>query len=346
MVTEIFGSLVAAVCVNLALYTLEVVMACRLFRDEKSEAGRLAKFGVSLNLFIDSLATVAGCAFLYMFQGWSNDDTEVQSRYWRAIIAILTAGTAVSVISQTFLLGRFWRNIRQHLLGTAFAVTLLVMAVLASVAAVVICAFLQWNNSPIVNPFIWVALIATFVAALGITVVSVCQRIAISSTVGPQKHIITRGCRAFIQTGMPSTILVLLALVAWAVGRKGDFVMALLFVNARIYSCTMLFTLLSPAPIRTDLWLQDMVEASVQQKGLPTPDIYLKNEKTLGDIPEDKPMEQGWYNIDLGSTLGSDPFAPRRSSSEGGRNSETGAVVLRRGSMSRFFQVPLDLERR
>ncbi|KAJ7650891.1 hypothetical protein FB45DRAFT_27387 [Roridomyces roridus] len=333
MLTEIFGSLVAAVCVNIVLYTLEVVMACRFLGDEKS--GRLVKLGVWLNLVVDTLSSIAGCAFLFMFQGWGNDDAQVQTRYWHAVVGILTAGTVVSVVSQTFMLGRFWGNLRQHRLGTAFAITLLVMAVLASVAAVVICAFLQWNNSPLVDSFIWVSLVADVVAALGITIVSVCQRIAIRSSAGPKRHIIARGCHAFIQTGIPNTILVVLALIAWALGRKGVFVVALTFVNARVCSCTMFFTLLYPGPTRT----QDI--ANVSASALPTPatasspEFFPRNEKRLGlyGIPEEKALENGWYNIDLGTQ---------------GTNSspETGAVVLRRGSMSRFFQVPLDLEGR
>ncbi|KAJ7445952.1 hypothetical protein B0H11DRAFT_2085969 [Mycena galericulata] len=363
MASEVFGSLVAAVCLNIVLYTLEVVMACQFFWDNNpSETGRLAKFGVCLNLIIDTAATIAGFTFLYMFQDshWGDND-EVQSRFWRAIVGVLTAGTAVSAISQSFLLSRFWKNIRKHLLGTAFAVTILIMAVLASVAAVVICGYLQWTSAPILLPFFWIALIANVIAAIGITTVSLCQRLAIKTTVGPRKQcvasfftvfpsleyeycsMIIRTVRSFIQTGFPSAIIVVMALIAWAAGRKGDLVVALYFIEARVYSCTMLLTLRYPPPSRTDEWIDEMVSASVPQKELPlppiSPDIFLKDEKarnsTLCEIPEDKPVE-GWFNIDLGT-------GAARSSSDNDKEISPNAVVVHRNAS--FYQVP-DEEKR
>ncbi|KAJ7444594.1 hypothetical protein B0H11DRAFT_2088830 [Mycena galericulata] len=345
MASEVFGSLVAAVCLNIVLYTLEVVMACQFFWDNNpSETGRLAKFGVCLNLTIDTAATIAGFTFLYMFQDshWGDND-EVQSRFWRAIVGVLTAGTAVSAISQSFLLSRFWKNIRKHLLGTAFAVTILIMAVLASVAAVVICGYLQWTSAPILLPFFWIALIANVIAAIGITTVSLCQRLAIKTSVGPKKHLIIRTVRSFIQTGFPSAIIVVMALIAWAAGRKGDLVVALYFIEARVYSCTMLLTLRYPPPSRTDEWIDEMVSASVPQKELPlppiSPDIFLKDEKarnsTLCEIPEDKPVE-GWFNIDLGT-------GGARSSSDNDKEISPNAVVVHRNAS--FYQVP-DEEKR
>ncbi|KAJ7182889.1 hypothetical protein C8R43DRAFT_16318 [Mycena crocata] len=127
-----------------------------------------------------------------MFQGshWGDND-DVQSRYWRIIVGVLTAGTVVVVLSQAYLLERFWKNIRQHRIGTAFTVTILVMAVFASVAAVVVCAYLQWTNLNASGrePFICrLALIANLIAAVGITAVSVCQRLAIKAVSGSKKQ--------------------------------------------------------------------------------------------------------------------------------------------------------------
>jgi hypothetical protein len=60
----LISSLVAAICVNIVLYTLEVVMACQFLA--KNDAGKTARFRVWLNLMIDTAATIVGCAFLYM----------------------------------------------------------------------------------------------------------------------------------------------------------------------------------------------------------------------------------------------------------------------------------------
>ncbi|KAJ6482555.1 hypothetical protein C8R45DRAFT_1149982 [Mycena sanguinolenta] len=336
MASEVFGSLVAAICVNLVLYTLEFVMSC-LFLASKSdkESKKTAKFRVCLNLLIDTAATVIGCAFLYTFQGshWGEND-DVQARYWRIIIGVLIAGTVSTVIAQSYLLERFWKNIRHHLLGTAFAVTVLVMAVFTSVSAVVVCAYLQWTNADILVPFVWAALICNVIAALGIATVSVCQRFALR-TITSKKHITVRAWRAFVETGIPSCIIAILALAAWAAGEKGAFVIGLYFVQSRVYSCTMLFALRNPLPPRTDGWIAEMLATSVPQKRVPvppvTPDIFLKNEKTsrtpLGDIPEEK-GPQSWYNLDLGTdTITSN---------------EENAMVLHRGAA--FYQVPADVD--
>ncbi|KAJ7489089.1 hypothetical protein FB451DRAFT_682484 [Mycena latifolia] len=342
MPSSFFGSLVAATCINLVLYTLEVVMACQfLANPTPSGAGRLSKFRVWLNLIIDTVATFIGCAFLAMIEGshWGSND-DVQSQYWHVVVAVLTAGTATVVIAQSFLLERFWKNIRQHRLGTAFAVTILIMALFASVAAVVACAYLQWIDAPVVVPFVWIALIGNVIAALGITVVSVCQRVVMKTGPGaPKKNIIVRATRAFIETGFPSAIIVILALIAWALSRKGAFVVALYFVQARVYSCTMLFVLRSPLPERTDAWIEDMISTSVPQTGVPvpplSPDIYLHNEKsdrqTLCGIPEEKEV-QGWYNIDLGAD------ASRASLDSTAREVPPSALVVHRNAS--FYQVP------
>ncbi|KAJ7176864.1 hypothetical protein C8R46DRAFT_1245967 [Mycena filopes] len=357
MASETFGSLVGAVSANLILYTLEVVMACSL-----STRG---DFRVWLNLLIDTASTVAGCAFLYMFQGshWGEDD-DVQARYLQSIVCVLIACTWTTVVAQTFLLERFWRNIRHHLLGTAFAVSLLVITMLAYLAAVVVCGYLQWTKAPLLNAFVWVALISNVISAFGITTVSVCQRIAMKTGPGPRKHFIRRTWGAFIETGIPSSIIVILALIAWAAGKHGAFVVGLYYIQARVYSCTMLVALRNPLPPRTDLWLQDMVDTSVPQKGQPapplrpslpsnptassptdqnhihivSPDIFLKSDvKTgrLGSIPEEK--MQGWYNIDLGT---SDVDVEQQGPEE---EVTQKAVVLHRNVA--FYQVPEELKR-
>ncbi|KAJ7850623.1 hypothetical protein B0H14DRAFT_2762917 [Mycena olivaceomarginata] len=337
MASTIFGSLVAAICVNLLLYTLELVMACQLLA-RKSDGTRItAKFRVCLNLLIDTAATVAGCAFLYLFQGshWGEND-DVQSNYWRIIVGVLCIGTVSGAVAQSVLLERFWKNIRHHLLGTAFAVTILIMAVLTSVAATVACAYLQWTNaSSILVPFVWVALICNLIAALGITTVSVCQRFAMR-TVTPKKHLIARAWRAFIETGLPSSIIAILALVAWAIDKKGEFVIALYFIQARVYSSTMMFALRNPLPPRAD-WIQDMISNSVPQMGPvhpPSPDIFLKNEKTirmsLPVIPEGKGST--WFNIDLGNETATS--APE---TEDIASNAKNAVVLHRNAA--FYQV-------
>ncbi|KAF7369264.1 hypothetical protein MVEN_00254100 [Mycena venus] len=345
MASEIFGTLVATICLNLILYSLEVFLAFQ-FQASKSEddTRKTAKFGVWLTVLIDTAATVTGCAFLYMFQGshWGEDDG-VQSRYWRIIVGVLIAGTVSTVMAQSFLLERFWKNIRHHLLGTAFAVTILVMAIFVSVAAVVVCAYLQWTNASILTPFLWASLICNVIAALGITTVSVCQRCAMK-TLTPKKHIVTRAWRAFIETGFSSSIIAILALVAWAIDEKGEFIIGLYFIQARVYTCTMLFALRNPPPPRTDGWIQDMLESSIPQKSQPTPplspDIFLKNEKDkrrLSDIPEEK-APHGWYNIDLGND---NDLNPR--SSYDSEEVPPDAMVLHRNAA--FYQVPTEGKR-
>ncbi|KAJ7040922.1 hypothetical protein C8F04DRAFT_1080950 [Mycena alexandri] len=336
MASEVFGSLVGATCVNIVLYTLEIVMACQLPK-------KITRFKVWANVYFDTVATIAGCAFLYKFQGshWGEED-DVQSRYWQFIVCVLVISAWATIAGQTFLLERFWRNIRHHLLGTAFAVSLLAIAMLACVASVVVCSYLQWTKAPLLIPFVWVALISNVVVAFGITTVSVCQRFAMKTGPGPKKNIIRRASGAFIETGIPSSIIVILALVAWAAGKHGAFVVGLYFLQARVYSCTMLFALRNPLPPRTDVWIEDMVSTSVPQKEQPappplSPDIFLKNEKSnrLGTIPEEK--TQGWYNIDLGTS------DVERETSDDEAEDSLKAMVLHRNVA--FYQVPDELKR-
>ncbi|CAK5274114.1 unnamed protein product [Mycena citricolor] len=302
MTTEEYGSLVPAVCVNLLLYTLEFVMACVfLSRRAKEGAGAFDKFRTVLTLLLDTACTLAGCVFLYFWQDthWGDND-EVQGRFWKLLIGTLVLGTASTAIAQSYLLQKFWTNIPNHLIGTALIVSLLVVTLLGSVASVAVCAYMQWTNAEQLVPFIWTALIASLVTAFGITSISVCQRIAVKSVA--KRNFIVRGWKAFVSTGMPGSIICILALVAWVMGKHTTYIIALYFVLARVYSCTMLFTMHYPLPIRKSM-IQDLVNTSVAQGTLPltvsspSPDIFLKSER--GTQPKEGNV-QSWYNIDLG----------------------------------------------
>ncbi|KAJ7843048.1 hypothetical protein B0H14DRAFT_2779250, partial [Mycena olivaceomarginata] len=236
MASTIFGSLVAAICVNL------LPLLAR-----KSDGTRItAKFRVCLNLLID---TGGNSRWLCLFIPRENDD--VQSNYTGALSLAFSVSAQFRCCRSERLLERFWK--KSHPPSSpwnAFAVTILIMAVLTS-----------WTNaSSILVPFVWVALICNLIAALGITTVSVCQRFAMR-TVTPKKQF----------TGLPSSIIAILALVAWAIDKKGE---------SRVYSSTMMFALRNPLPPRAD-WIQDMISNSVPPNGPPSPDIFLKNEKTI-----------------------------------------------------------------
>ncbi|KAF7319373.1 hypothetical protein HMN09_00275200 [Mycena chlorophos] len=351
MASEVYGSLVCAVAVNLVLFTLEFYMACRLFSKNREEVSSWTKFRVWFTLLIDTIATLTSCAFLYMFQGshWGEGD-EVQQRFWKIIIATLIIGTFASALAQSFLLERFWKNIRHHLLGTAFAVSILVLAVLASVSSIVACAYLQWINADleIIKSLVWTALIANLVCALGITLVSVCQRYAMR-TMGPRPAVLSRVFRAFVDTGMPSSIIVLLALIAWAVNQNGAFVIALYFIQARVYSCTMLYALSQPKLVREDSWKEEMVSNSVAQRPQPpppsiSPDIFLRIEKSGRlSVPEAE-KGQRWFNIDLGEAekAEKEAAAKREASARApGAGSPKAMVVHRNSAPFSFYRVPV-----
>lgn len=307
-------------------------MACQFLANPTFGAGRLSKFRVSLNLLLDTFGTLASCIFLFTIQGshWGSND-DVQAMYWRTIIGVLIAGTVSSAVAQSFLLERFWKNIRHHRLGTGFAVTILVLTIITSVAAIVACAYLQWVNAPVTVPFVWIALIGNVIAALGITTVSVCQRWVRRAAGPPKKNAAIRATRAFIETGFPSTIIAILALVAWAAGREGDFVVALYFVQARVYSCIMLLALRNPY---IEHPLEVMVSTSVVQRRVPvpplSPEIYLNNAKSdrasLCEIPEGKEV-QGWYDVDL-------------SGAEARTGEDTSGQVPPLARNASFYQVP------
>ncbi|KAF7292825.1 hypothetical protein MIND_01181400 [Mycena indigotica] len=307
MVSQVFGTLVAAVLVNLVLFTLEFAMACQLFSKKREEVSRWTKFRVWFTLIIDTAATLSSCVFLYMFEEshWDEDEhDEEHERFWQLIIGTLIIGTVSSALAQSYLMERFWRNIRHHLLGTAFAVSLLVLAAIASIASLVTCAYMQWTKAETDNikPFVWLALISNLVYAVGITAISVCQRFAMR-TAGPKPRFLNRVFRGFVETGMPSSIVVILALIAWVVDNIAVYVIALYFVQARIYSCTMLYSLRQTKLVRMENWKEALISTTIAQKPQPVPplapEMMVRIEKSgrLTGIPEENQAK--WYNIDL-----------------------------------------------
>ncbi|KAJ7267157.1 hypothetical protein C8J57DRAFT_1510269 [Mycena rebaudengoi] len=321
MPSETFGSLVSAICINLILYTLEVIMAYRYFGKEVSTRrgdGYVTKLRVWTNLAIDSFGSIAGLAFLFLYEGtnWEENDG-TQKPYWRTIASGLTLGAIAALIVQSFMLSLFFRNIQKRRFGTVFFVTILVVVAFAAMAATLGCAYIEWNDLEVSIPFIWIALGGNAIVAAGVTTVLICQRIALKDEHINIGRFYTRMAHAFVETGFPSTIIALLALIAWAVGRKGDFILGLIFVQPRLYSCTMLFILNHPASLEHEVWIHDMESQSVLQKNQPLPPQYpdvvfnAPTEKSAGAnrkynrsvtlcaVPEAASAEP-WHTIDLG----------------------------------------------
>ncbi|CAK5274100.1 unnamed protein product [Mycena citricolor] len=307
MTTEEYGSLVPAVCVNLLLYTLEFVMACVFL-------SRRAKEGLPVASSSTFGKTLTGVLFSTLFPAcglthYAGDNDEVQGRFWKLLIGTLvwalprlpSPSLTSCKSSGPSECSPPWRGLcsirvkypePSHRHGPDCLTSGCDTS--GSVASVAVCAYM--SSGPMQSNS------SVHLSRHGVrhNVDLRLPRIAVKSVA--KRNFIVRGWKAFVSTGMPGSIICILALVAglWESTPPAVDIIALYFVLARVYSCTMLFTMHYPLPIRKSM-IQDLVNTSGAQGTLlsrsPSPDIFLKSER--GTQPKEGNV-QSWYNIDLG----------------------------------------------
>ncbi|KAJ7778773.1 hypothetical protein DFH07DRAFT_765982 [Mycena maculata] len=239
--------------VTVVLFGIEGLQAARYFRSKaRRRDGAFVKLGVSFNLLADAVGTMACCAatYLYTVIYWGNDEG-LAKQYWPLPFVVFTVG-AVTAVSQLFMISRHWQTTKQHYV---FALLILILA--AAVTGIfgigVLMALKPNATSMLLDTFLYLAL---FASAVGTVLVSpllfwqLCRKSTIPIT---GWNFIPRVVSLLFEAGF-LTAAVTVAGVATSFGTLRDerIWIAFAFVQARVYSCTMLFALHTGPESETD----------------------------------------------------------------------------------------------
>ncbi|KAJ7084846.1 hypothetical protein B0H15DRAFT_383213 [Mycena belliarum] len=231
--------------VNLVLFTLEAVQVLQYFssRARRHDSGLIA-LGVSQNFAADIVGTLACCAMAYMHLVINQDKAEaMENQFWALTVVVFTVGVVTSV-SQLFMICRYWQMTKHH------AVLVLLLVILSgAVTGIFGCGVLmilpEPTQSRLLNVFVLLALIATVICNVLVSVLLFWQRFKRTDARALKPSIPSRVISALIETGTISTA-VSIAGTALSFGSVRDKMIWIIFafIQARVYSCTMLFVLL------------------------------------------------------------------------------------------------------
>ncbi|KAF8232588.1 hypothetical protein L208DRAFT_1360921 [Tricholoma matsutake] len=244
--------------INLILYTLESVQVYHYFRNSRRSKtdSKILKGAVILNLIMDSLATIAICALVYMYTVvfWGRRNAIVPSReYWPMVVVVVLTGTTTFLV-QSFMVYRYWRICSHRILAGIIIVLMVASLVGTYLAAATTFAHLVPDREKGI-PFIILGLGGAATTDVSLTALLVWQLYTSlrAGTCARETHsLIRRVSIMAIQTGLATSVVACTAFITFVVYPESHITDAVLYCVGRVYSGTMLFTLNTRGMISRD----------------------------------------------------------------------------------------------
>ncbi|KAJ7272804.1 hypothetical protein C8J57DRAFT_1715156 [Mycena rebaudengoi] len=228
---------------NLVLFTLELFQAKHYFESgARRRDSVFIKLGVGMNLFTDLLGTLACSAttYYYVVTSWGNLES-LEKQYW-PVIGILFTIAVVTAVSQFFMISRYWQITKHHAI-CLFLLVALVGAVVGILGGAILLVLAQ-DDDTLLNDFIFLALTA---AAVGDIIISVLLFWQLFSRINEAEltrwNFFQRLICSVIETGTLTAVVTVLGFATWVANPHGTNWIPFTFIQARMYSCAMLFLL-------------------------------------------------------------------------------------------------------
>ncbi|KAJ7494376.1 hypothetical protein B0H11DRAFT_2277125 [Mycena galericulata] len=225
------------------LLTIEILQVVQYFRSEaRLRDSTFIKLGVSVNLLADLVGTAACCAttYLYTITYWGNTEA-LEQQYWPLTVVVFTTGV-VTAVSQLFMITRYWQMTKHH-----YAFALLFMILVGAVTGIFGCGVLMALSktapSMLLDSLLYLALIAS---AAGNALVALplfwqlCKR---NSALMTKRNFPFRITSMLFEAGALTTAVTVAGVATSLAARETKIWIAFAFIQARIYSCTMLYVL-------------------------------------------------------------------------------------------------------
>ncbi|KAJ7700811.1 hypothetical protein B0H17DRAFT_1046713 [Mycena rosella] len=238
-------SLAVGSWVNMVLFTLECMQAVQYFRSQTRRTdSAFTKLGVSVNLGADVAGTAACCAttYLYLVTDWGIVEA-LETQHWTLTGVTFTVGV-VTAVSQFFMISRYWQMTRRHVVFSLLLL-LLIGALTGIFGTGVLMALSPNAKGVLLDAFLLLSLIASSAGNALVSLLSFWQRCKRNDAQAAKWYLPHRILAALIETGTVTTaVTVAGAVVTLGSVRDTRIWIAFAFIQARVYSCTMLFVLL------------------------------------------------------------------------------------------------------
>ncbi|KAJ7932698.1 hypothetical protein B0H13DRAFT_1954299 [Mycena leptocephala] len=229
---------------NVAFFTLEILQAINYFRSiARPRDSLFIKLVVTVNLFADLVGTAACCATTYLYTvAYWGDVEALKERYSPLTVIVFTVGIATAM-SQFFMISRYWQMTKHHVVLALLLLSSSARCVTGILGSGVLMSFSLNGESMLWNIFIFLALLASAAGNVLISLLlfwQLCERNDTPVT----KNFLTRITCVLVEAGALTAAVTIIGSVV-SLGRTRDTMVWIIFafIQARVYSCTMLFVL-------------------------------------------------------------------------------------------------------
>ncbi|KAF8155783.1 hypothetical protein B0H34DRAFT_509531 [Crassisporium funariophilum] len=245
--------------VNLVLYTVELVAAYVYFSSERSKRDRrLLKGTLAFDVLLDALGTFSACAvnLLFIVNFWGKTD-EINKTSWPFVIWRVTNALG-AFIFQGFMLFRYWsfRSKNRIVFLVTFALMLATLASGLRVAAETVINGPLSARQGYFQQFI-VALAGGLLTDIAIAAALIWELRKRSAFYTQTKNLISRISSLAIKTSSVTCIFALATLVAYLAYPQSRLSTSFGFFLPRVYTLTILFTLIYRDNLVTDPGIRD-----------------------------------------------------------------------------------------
>ncbi|KAF5311862.1 hypothetical protein D9619_003777 [Psilocybe cf. subviscida] len=254
--------------VNLILYSIAMLCTYIYRRSERSKRDPLVvKLLVAANVVMDTVGTFGVCASYFYFSvtGWGLEEVEYRAHWSEPMWFICTAFS--QVIVQTFMIRRYF-VLSQQYITSAFITAIMLLSLgtslyLAISSAVNLTALTLESRPADLKAVLTVAanLALAFAMFWKLKVTHTYSRIA--------QKFISRTYAVAIITGSVSSLAALATLISFLADPLSSMSTFFLSFIGRVYSLTILFTLLYRDMIVDDEWIQVDVSKAEKDKSDP-----------------------------------------------------------------------------
>ncbi|KAF8959769.1 hypothetical protein BDZ97DRAFT_1836886 [Flammula alnicola] len=252
LVTQLIGAFI-----NLMLYTLELVAAYVYFSSPRSKRDRkIVVYAVIFCLLVDTVGTFATCAVIFTFTiiFWGNDLSASRS-HWTLTLWFI-ANAIVQFVVQGFMVYRYFRLSSNYIVS--IPIVLLMLAIVPWRKSLSYDSFNLSGREEIDRlkdlPAVVVALSGAVAADTAISLALIWKLHQTRTFTKDIQRLITRISVLAIMTGCATSTVAIATLISYLAYPLSALATCFSFFLGRVYSLTMLFSLIARDKLAGDPW--------------------------------------------------------------------------------------------
>ncbi|KAF9557737.1 hypothetical protein CPC08DRAFT_34074 [Agrocybe pediades] len=247
------GATLIGAFVNTILYTFELAAAWHYFHTERGKKDRTVIRGiVMLNLLVDAVGSFAVCANAFTFLViYLDDDNRTSRSHWTLTAYVVTNSISAFVV-QGSMVYRYWRLSRNYFI--VLPINLLMLFSFGASMWLIVSSSRRQRRIERYDD-----LQVVIIALAGTAFTDICINVALtwklrmSSTYSSgTRHLVDRIVTYAIVTGCTTSIFALSVLISYLIYPPSAISTGIAFSLGRVYTLTMIFTLISRDKLSKD----------------------------------------------------------------------------------------------